>query len=78
MAGHGWTVSVALGALLALAGPARAADPAPKGATAPDPDFLEFLGSTDEADPEFHQYLATTEGGNRDTKPAPRRGSDKT
>ena len=62
----------ALGVMLA----AHAADPKP---ASPDSDFLEYLGSGDDAEPELQQYLAKQDGAdNQDPKPAPKRGSGKT
>lgn len=63
--------------LLALIATGRAGDQKP---VSPDSDFLEFLGSGDDVDPELQQYLAKPDGAAAaaDTKPAPKRGSDAT
>ncbi|HUO96242.1 MAG TPA: hypothetical protein VMT92_08415 [Steroidobacteraceae bacterium] len=67
---------LALTAGSALAVVARAADPKPAG---PDTDFLEYLGSSDDVEPELQQYLAKPdEKDQEDAKPAPKRGSGKT
>ena len=70
------TLLAGLGSLLGLACLAHAADPKP---AAPDSDFLEFLGSSDDADPELQQYLTKRDlAETQDAKPAPKRGSEKT
>jgi hypothetical protein len=64
-----------LGPLLGLACAAHAADPRP---ASPDSEFLEYLGSSDDADSELQQYLAMPDDGEtQDAKPAPKRGSGK-
>ena len=65
-----------LGSLLSLACAAHAADPKP---VSPDSEFLEYLGSSDDADSELQQYLAKPDDGETpDAKPAPKRGSGMT
>ncbi len=67
---------VGLGALAGLAAHAGAPDPKP---VVPDSDFLEYLGSGDDLDPEFQKYLAQPDGAEKqDAKPAPKRGSGTT
>ena len=67
---------LALTAGSALAAVARAADPKPAG---PDTEFLEYLGSSDDVEPDLQQYLAKPdETDKEDSKPAPKRGSGRT
>ncbi len=48
-------------------------------ATTPDSEFLEFLGSGDDGDPELQQYLVKKDDPRPDdAKPTPKRGDGKT
>ena len=70
------TLCIGLGSLLGLACAVHAADPRPP---SPDGDFLEFLGSGDDVDPELQQYLARPDGAETgDAKPVATHGSGKT
>ena len=69
-------VLIGIGPLIGIACSAHAADPKP---ASPDSEFLEYLGSSDDADIELQQYLAKPDPGeNQDAKPAPKRGSGRT
>jgi hypothetical protein len=69
------TLLIACGSLL-LPGAGRAADPKPP---APDSELLEFLGSSDDVDPDLQEYLERrTESPARDPATAPKRGSGHT
>lgn len=73
--------AVALVGVLSLgAMPGRAAEPKPADshAAVPDADFLEFLGSNDDVDPDLQKYLASPQAAPNDDTPAPRRGSGRT
>ena len=62
--------------LLAVTATGRAAESKP---ASPDSEFLEYLGSGDDVDPELQEYLAKPDGAAAaDVKPAPKRGSDAT
>jgi len=69
-----------IGAASLCAGPCLAADPKPTDtrSTVPDAEFLEFLGGSDDADPDFQRYLASPQAATNDDTPAPRRGSGRT
>lgn len=63
-------------AAAALAGNHTPPDPK---AASPDTEFLEFLGSGDDVDPDLQQYLASPKAAtNDDDTPAPSRGSGRT
>ena len=69
-------VVLAAGSALGVLVAAHATDPKP---ASPDSEFLEYLGSGDDAEPELQQYLANQDGADKqDAKPAPKRGSGKT
>jgi hypothetical protein len=70
------TLLVGLGSMLGLAWAAHAAEPQ---SSSPDAEFLEYLGSGDDAEPELQQYLTKPEVADaRDVKSAPKRGSERT
>jgi len=69
-------VLAGLGPLLGLACVVHAAEPKP---VSPDSEFLEYLGSSDDIDAELERDLAKADDvAARNTKPAPKRGSEKT
>jgi hypothetical protein len=62
--------------LLLLAAAGRAADPKPP---APDSELLEFLGSSDDVDPDLQEYLERrADAPAKDPATAPTRGSGRT